>query len=138
MNQTANQAALAGTPDPLDFRRHRRVEEDRQNNPSGFAEGGALSVAGGAVSKLIPVAGALAVTFRGLFAASAGGTFTFAYVRPDSAAGTSYGVSNPANVVVSGGTEFCFTINPNGEGNLLVTFTPSGTGTITFFDTMQQ
>lgn len=123
----------AGTPDPLDFRRARPIAE--------FKDGLAFSVAGGAITALIPIAGALAVTLRGLFAATGGtgsGTLSFAYRRSPSNVQTAYGISNPGNVAVTGGTEFIVTINPNGESILAVTFTPSDTGVVTFFDQMQQ
>ena len=123
----------AGTPDPLDFRRHRAIPD--------FKDGLPFTVAGGAITALLPIAGALAVTLRGLFAATGGtgsGTLTFAYRRPPTNVQTAYGISNPPNVAVVGGTEFIVTINPNGESVLAVTFTPSDTGVVTFFDQMQQ
>lgn len=126
-----------GPPDPLDFRRHRQVEGNNGAGANTFAPGAAFSVAGGAFSKIVPVAGALAITLRGLFA-TAGGTLSFAYVRPAPNTATAYGVSNPGNVTVSANTEFATSITPNGEGNLQITFTPGGSGTVTFFDVMQQ
>lgn len=126
-----------GPPDPLDFRRHRQVEGNDGAGANTFAPGAAFSVAGGAFSKIVPVAGALAVTVRGLFA-TVGGTLAFVYVRPAPNTATAYGVSNPPNVTVTGDAEFLATFTPNGEGNVKITFTPGGSGTVTFFDVMQQ
>lgn len=130
-------ASAGGSPDPLDFRRHRPVEGNFGAGANSFAASAAFSVAGGNIVKVIPIAGALAITLRGLFATQ-GGTLSFAYLRPPPADATAYGVSNPANVTVTANTEFATTINPNGEGNLRITFAPGGTGSVTFFDQMQQ
>lgn len=144
----------AGTSDPLDFRNARAV-----GSPSGGAHGlyggnlatekpgSSFSVAGGALTAEIAIAGALLVRLRGLFA-TAGGTLSFKYLRPASlrpassaAAGYAYAasvVTPHADVSVTGDAEFSVDIEPGGESDLLVTFTPGGTGVVTFFDVMQQ
>lgn len=130
----------AGTPDPLDFRRHRTVDAPLGGQPPGVLGAACPFVNGTPITKLIPVAGALSVTLRGLFAATGGtgsGTLSFQFMRPAPFSTTPYATNNPANVAVTGGTEFIVTINPNGEAWMLVTFTPSGNGVVTYFDQMQ-
>lgn len=131
----------AGTSDPLDFRFHRAL-----GGSSDTLKQGATLANGVAVTCVVPIAGALAVRLRGLF--TAGGTMTFRYLYPASRRDPNTALSSqvyssavipPAgNLTVVANTEFAQDITPNGESDLLITFTPSGAGAVTFFDGMQQ
>jgi hypothetical protein len=145
-----------GTSDPLDFRNARPVG-DRASKivvPATNLYGGNLAtndpgthfVNGDAVTAEIAIAGALLVRLRGKF--TGGGTLSFKYLRPGSArnpdstgAGYSYSTAldTPhADVAVVANTEFLADIEPGGESDLLLTFTPSADGVVTFLDVMQQ
>lgn len=127
----------AGTSDPLDFRYARPVA------PAGnaLAQGGEF-VNATPVSHVVAIAGALFVRFRGKF--TGGGELTFQYLRPRSIRSsdtdgydvTLNGPHSAVTVVLN--TEFCIDIEPGGESDLLVVFTPSANGEVTFFDVMQQ
>jgi hypothetical protein len=84
---------------------------------------------------IVPVAGAAKVRFRWLFA-TAGGTLSFAYLRPVPAQ-TAYTTGNPPNATVTAGAEGTVTIEPVGEAWVRVRFTAGGTGTCTFLDVSQ-
>jgi len=127
MPSLAAQRRDAGIPDPLDARVHRAVS-------GGTLKAGATYVNTDVLEVILPIAGALSVRLRGLFA-TAGGTLSFAYLRPDGT--TAYTTNNPSNVTVTAGTEAVATIQPNGEGWLRVRFTATGTGAVTYFDVMQ-
>lgn len=121
----------AGTSDPLDFRYHRPV-----------APAGTALASGEAISWVVAIAGAFFVRHRGKFTVA--GTMTFQYLRPRSVrTGDDDGYSTTldpphADVAVVAATEFLVDIEPGGESDLLITFTPADDGTVTFFDTMQQ
>lgn len=140
-----NNAKMAGTPDPLEFRRARPIAqvfkpgvEVDNTNPT---------------TVLTPIAGALAVRLRFKLTTTEGappspmGVLSFAYRRSppneDTAYSTSLNGPNPdVNVVKD--TEGVVTIQPMGESVLAVTFTPnagvdhSKKISWTFFDVMQQ
>jgi hypothetical protein len=92
-----------------------------------------LSTGVGAASYVsIPDAGAW--RFRGLF--TVGGTLSFAYHRPPPTAETAYTDATPDDVAVTANTPFTTTIFPQGECFVVVTYTPSGNGTVTYLDVM--
>ena len=145
----------AGTSDPLDFRNARPVgKRVAIVTPQTNLYGGNLATndPGTAFTNADPVvaevaiAGAFLVRLRGLFTGD--GTLSFRYLRPasarpadPSAAGYAYDptVTGPhADVTVTADTEFLVDINPGGESDLEVTFTPGADGVVTFFDVMQQ
>ncbi len=143
-----------GTSDPLDFRNarpvghpHKPVVPETNLQGGNLATGlpASLIVNGTAQTAEIAIAGALLVRLRGL--ATAGGTLSFLYLRPASARAASgspgYSYSNAldvphADVVVVANTEFLADIEPGGESDLLVTFTPTASGNWVFLDVMQQ
>jgi hypothetical protein len=151
----AQNRQAAGTSDPLDFRNARTLGRRPGSVPSPETNlyGGNLATNdpgtaftnGDAVTAEVAIAGALLIRIRGLF--TGGGTISLAYLRPaasrpadPAAAGYAY-TADPAphaDVDVTADTEFSFDINPGGESDLLVTFTPSADGVVTFLDVMQQ
>lgn len=135
----------SGQPDPLDFRRQRALTGN-------FAPGRALSNTD-PTTLVTPIAGALLVRLRGKIATTEDpapsplGVLSFAYRRPVPYADESYDstLSPPAaDVTVTADTEFLVDIEPGGEGNLGITFTPDAgvsaleTISVTFLDIMQQ
>jgi hypothetical protein len=146
---TTGSRRAAGTSDPLDFRIARAVGAPATDTLYGgnIAAGlpGSTLTDATAVTAQIAIAGALLVRLRGLF--TAGGTLHFQYLRPaalrPAAAGAGYAYSTAVvppvgDVTVTANTEFSADITPGGESDLLVTFTPSASGVVTFFDVMQQ
>lgn len=132
MTTNANAAVLleGGTPDPLNFRRARSLADP-------FDDGHVFTQAAGAFAITIAIAGALVVRQRFLYTAA--GTLSFAYLRPPPKNGTAYSssvVPPVANVAVVANTEGSVDILPAGESLLLITFTPSGNGAVTFHDVM--
>lgn len=91
---------------------------------------------GVAVDWVVPVAGALA--FRLRWQSTCAGTLSFAYLRPPPNDDTAYTASNPGNTAILANTESVTDFNPEGEGLVRIRFTPSGNGTLTFADVMQQ
>lgn len=100
-----------------------------------LADGVALAT-GVAVSALIPLAGSS--RFRIRIKASAAGTLSSAFVRPGTTgfdAASLYTTGNPTDVAVVANTETKLEISEHyGEALLLLTYTPSGNGTLTFCD----
>lgn len=95
-----------------------------------FKPGTTLTNAVPVVQK-IPTAGATRV--RGRWLSTIAGTLSFKWIRPDGE--TEYAANNPGDVVIVGGTENKFDVDPHfGEGLLQVTFTPGATGVLTYFD----
>lgn len=122
-----------GTPDPNKKRLHRSMGDV-------FADGAAF-VNGTAIAVLLPIAGALLIRLRLLV--TGGGSLTFAYVRPPAGQGTpllAYGAVLPAAPLpvvanVEGSQDIT---NAAGECYLLVTYTPSAGGVVTFADIMMR
>lgn len=91
---------------------------------------------GQAISVQVPVGGSQRVRFR--FLSSATGTLAFRLAYQDNTGTfTPYATGNPADVSVTANTETYQEITVGGETWLLVTFTPSATGTITWLDVSQ-
>lgn len=86
------------------------------------------------IAQVIQVAGASTHRVRAKLA-SAGGTLSFAFLRPDGA--TPYGAGNPSDLVLVAGTEDFCDIDVAGEENLRITLTGGGVGTVGFIDVMQ-
>lgn len=129
----------AGTADPLDFRYARKV-----GGTADTLKAGAVLANATDVQVVAAIAGALAFRLRGLFTAS--GTLKFYYLRPgaERAGNTIADAYDPtvgpalANVAVVGNTSFVADVTPTGESELLIIFTPSGAGVVTYLDGMQQ
>jgi len=111
-------------------RRHRRV-------------GGALAPAAAflntvAISALLALAGSARLRIR-IKTATNGGELKLEFVRPGSAGdfveADLYTANNPAPVAVVAGTETMLEVADHfGEAMALLTFTPTGNGTITYCD----
>ncbi len=145
-----------GTSDPLDFRNARPVGHrvGKVATPDTNLYGGNLATNdpgthftnGTACIAEEAIAGALLVRIRGLF--TGGGTLSFKYLRPASArnpdsTGAGYAYSTAldtphADVVVVANTEFLADIESGGESDLLLTFTPTADGVVTWLDISQQ
>ena len=66
------------------------------------------------------------------FLSTASGTLSFAFARPN---GVAYTAGNPANIAVTGGTPITpVALATLGAGTLIVTFTPTADGSITYAD----
>lgn len=131
---TDGQLNTSGSPNPLDFRRHREM-------PDPFTDGAVIPATGDTITGVIPIAGALLV--RGRLKFSVAGTLSFRYRRPVGHAGTVYATTfQPphADVAVVAATETGFDIEPGGESLLAITFASSdgSPGEVTYFDIMQQ
>lgn len=126
----------AGTSDPLDFRYARPFPEKAT-----LKAGAAFTAVSAVLTAVIPIAGANVVRIRAK--ASAGGSMTFAYLRPravrtnDADVYTATPLPHAAQPVVAA-TEFSVDILPSGESDLLVSFDGSATGAWDFLDVMQQ
>lgn len=127
------------TADPLDFPFHRSLGGKADTLKEG------ATLANGVDKQVVAkIAGALVFRTRGLF--TAGGTLKFYYLRPGAnrdantvALSYAAAVAPPhADVVVVGNTSFCVDITPSGESELLIIFTPTGAGAVTYLDGMQQ
>jgi hypothetical protein len=117
----------AGTPDPLDFRRHRPVG-------GVFKDGAVLSNTVPTVI-MVPIAGANGYRLRGKITTTEAappspmGVLSFAYLRPPPHSATAYSTAlypPAADQAVVKGTEFVVNIPPIGESLLRITFTPDG------------
>ena len=145
----------AGTSDPLDFPVARTVGHKAGANPTpetnlyggnlATNDPGTVFTDGDAVTAEVKIAGAFLVRLRGLF--TGGGTLNMKYLRPaasrapSGSPGYTYDPSleGPGtDVTVVANTEFVVDINPGGESDLLITFTPAADGHVVFFDVMQQ
>lgn len=123
------QAMSAGKPDGLDFRKARVLQGWETGVP--FVDAVAQAV-------LTPIQGALGVRIR--FKATCDGALAFEYRRNSPDIVTAYtGAPAPsADVPVTADTEAVANIAPGGEAYLVVTFTPSADGAVTYADIMQQ
>lgn len=127
------------TADPLDFRFHRALGGKDDTLKEGAALANTVVVA-----VVVAIAGAFVFRYRGLFTAA--GTLKFYYLRPGGSrtANTTAECYDPAvagphvDVAVVAGTAFAIDITPAGESELLITFTPTGAGAVTYSDGMQQ
>lgn len=91
------------------------------------------------VQVLVPLAGCVRYRFR--FKATAGGTLAFAYCRANlspaasPAQATPYTANNPSNITVAANVEApSLDADHYGEDYLLITFTPSASGTVVYAD----
>lgn len=123
MSQSTVQT-LSGAPDPRRALPHRSLLD--ANDPTA-----ATLASGVAKSWVVPIAGSPRARLKWL--STCAGTLAFALLRPDGR--TAYTTGNPANVVITAGTEADAIIDPlYGEGRLRITFTPSANGTVTYID----
>ena len=107
-----------------------------------FPEGGAFSVLGGVCYARV-VLGAVARFRIRIKTATSGGSLQVSYVVPGQpdyvlpADLVLYPTSQPSAVTVSAGTETkCDVATWTGESDILLAFTPAGTGTFTYCDLM--
>jgi|SRR6185312_3908722 len=108
----------------------------------GALKAGAVCVASTAMSEYVAIPNKGDVRVR--IKASVGGTISLHYMGPDvdvtAGTGTEYSTGNPADVTVTADTEAMVDTgkdtdaHPMGEGYVKITYTPSGSGTITFCD----
>lgn len=131
--------ARAGTPSPQNWIIHERLvnaESKKIPNVASLYEG-ATCANGVALSALVKCAGASRGRVR--FKASAAGSLKLEFVRPpaNNFAVDVYAAGNPAAVAIVANTEnLLSTPDIYGEASCLITFTPTGAGTVTFVDWM--
>lgn len=94
--------------------------------------------------EIVPVLGAQKVTAR--FKGTAAGTLDMVFVGPDfppypdpatafaSLKGTLYATGNPTQVAITANTEALITGTCNGEGFVIIKFTGTATGAVTYCD----
>lgn len=121
-------------PDPAAWQPHRSLGSS--TNPS-FRD--ATPIANGVpIVVVVPVAGLSRWRLRAKTSGGGAGTWSFAYLRPAPASGTTrtaYTVDNPANVVHAANTEQAIEEATHyGEGEVQITFTPSASGVLDFAD----
>lgn len=123
----------AGTPGPDRWIRHEAIGTEAKkvdNVPALHA--GATCVNGVKMAALVVCAGASRGRVR--FKATCAGSLALVFVHPDNAqAPVEYAAGNPTPVAVTANAETLLT-TPDiaGEAQCLITFTPSGAGTINF------
>ncbi|WP_291165338.1 hypothetical protein [Gemmatimonas sp. UBA7669] len=127
----------AGTPGPDRWIRHESIDtagKKVENVAALYA--GASCTNGVPLSALVVCAGASRGRVR--FKSTAAGTLKLEFVRPlNSPSVVPYGAGNPTPVAVTANVETLLT-TPDiaGEASALITFTPSGAGTVNFVDWM--
>lgn len=140
--------AKSATSDPLDFKYHRQVGKPGPAQTYPFYSHGPVED-GVEVYTVVPIAGQLFVRLRGKLTVA--GTLTFKYLRPgavrsgsDLAAASDDGYDTSlepphADVAVVADTEFLVDIEPGGESDLRIGFTPDDdTEDVGFLDVMYQ